>query len=578
MDTVARDDHGGAAGDGSGPAADAATRVLAEPDFRALFEAAPGLYLVLDAEFRIVAVSDAYLGATMTSREDILGRDIFDVFPDNPDDPAATGVANLRASLERVRRHRAPDTMAVQKYDIRRPSEEGGGFEVRYWSPVNCPVLDGRRQLAYVIHRVEDVTEFVRLKERGSEQEAVTADLRERAEKMEAEVFRRSGELQEANKRLRAANEAKNEFLSRMSHELRTPLAAIMGFTELLTLSDLDEDKHRWVLQVFKASQHLLSLINEVLDLSRIESGQLSISPEPVPLARVLEEALELMRPVADSHGVHIDSQARLAGSGYVFADEQRLKQVLINLLSNAIKYNRRNGEVHIAVEPVAADQVRIAVEDTGAGIDEESQAKLFVPFERLNAAASGVDGTGLGLALSRTLIEAMGGSIGITSTPGVGSTFWIELSRGEPAAIETASGEEHPLLAQRGYANEKRVLYIEDTIANVRLIEEILQSRPSIRLIPAMMGQLGLELAREHDPDLILLDLHLPDLNGEEVLAQLRADERTRDIAVVILSADATRRQLAPLLAAGARDYLTKPIGVRHLLEVVDEFLDDSP
>ncbi len=514
----------------------------------------------------------------MTRREDILGRDIFDVFPDNPDDPAATGVANLRASLERVRQHRAPDTMAVQKYDIRRPSEEGGGFEVRYWSPVNCPVLDGRRQLAYVIHRVEDVTEFVRLKERGSEQEAVTAELRERAEKMEAEVFRRSGELQEANKRLRAANEAKNEFLSRMSHELRTPLAAIMGFTELLTLSDLDEDKHRWVSQVFKASQHLLSLINEVLDLSRIESGQLSISPEPVPLARVLEEALELMHPVAHSHGVHIDSQARLAGSAYVFADEQRLKQVLINLLSNAIKYNRRDGEVHIAVEPVAADQVRIAVEDTGAGIDEESQAKLFVPFERLNAAASGVDGTGLGLALSRTLIEAMGGSIGITSTPGVGSTFWIELSRGEPAAVETASGDEHPLLAERRYAREKRVLYIEDTIANVRLIEEILQSRPSIRLIPAMMGQLGLELAREHDPELILLDLHLPDLKGEEVLAQLRADERTRDIAVVILSADATRRQLAPLLAAGAQDYLTKPIRVRHLLEVVDEFLEESP
>ncbi|MDQ3993971.1 MAG: ATP-binding protein [Actinomycetota bacterium] len=578
MDTVARDDHRGAAGDGRGPAADAATRDLAEPNFRALFEAAPGLYLVLDPEFRIVAVSDAYLEATMTRREDILGRDIFDVFPDNPDDPAATGVANLRASLERVRRHRAPDTMAVQKYDIRRPSEEGGGFEVRYWSPVNCPVLDGRRQLAYVIHRVEDVTEFVRLKERGSEQEAVTAELRERAEKMEAEVFRRSGELQEANKRLRAANEAKNEFLSRMSHELRTPLAAIMGFTELLTLSDLDEDKHRWVSQVFKASQHLLSLINEVLDLSRIESGQLSISPEPVPLARVLEEALELMHPVAHSHGVHIDSQARLAGSAYVFADEQRLKQVLINLLSNAIKYNRRDGEVHIAVEPVAADQVRIAVEDTGAGIDEESQAKLFVPFERLNAAASGVDGTGLGLALSRTLIEAMGGSIGITSTPGVGSTFWIELSRGEPAAVETASGDEHPLLAERRYAREKRVLYIEDTIANVRLIEEILQSRPSIRLIPAMMGQLGLELAREHDPELILLDLHLPDLKGEEVLAQLRADERTRDIAVVILSADATRRQLAPLLAAGAQDYLTKPIRVRHLLEVVDEFLEESP
>jgi signal transduction histidine kinase/ActR/RegA family two-component response regulator len=553
-------------------------RDLAEPDFRALFEAAPGLYLVLDPEFRIVAVSGAYLEATMTRREDILGRDIFDVFPDNPEDPAATGVANLRASLERVRQHRAPDTMAVQKYDIRRPSAEGGGFEVRYWSPVNCPVLDGRGQLAYIIHRVEDVTDFVRLKDRGSEQEAVTAELRERAEKMEAEIVRRSVELQEANKRLRAANEAKNEFLSRMSHELRTPLAAIMGFSELLTLSDLEEEKQRWVSQVFKASQHLLSLINEVLDLSRIESGQLSISPEPVPLMRLLDEALELMQPVAESHSVVIHPPARLAGSGYVFADEQRLKQVLINLISNAIKYNREGGDVHITIDAVDTDRVRIGVEDTGAGIDEQSQAKLFVPFERLNAGASGVEGTGLGLALSRTMIEAMGGRIGVESTPGVGSRFWIELGRGEPAAVEAASGEEDPLLAERAYARERRLLYVEDAIANVRLIEEILQSRPSIRLIPAMMGQLGLELAREHDPDLILLDLHLPDLNGEEVLAQLRADPRTHEIPVVILSADATRRQLAPLMAAGGQDYLTKPIRVRRLLEVVDEFLEESP
>jgi signal transduction histidine kinase/ActR/RegA family two-component response regulator len=551
---------------------------LAEPDFRVLFEAAPGLYLVLDPEFRIVAVSGAYLKATMTRREDILGRDIFDVFPDNPEDPAATGVANLRASLERVRQHRAPDTMAVQKYDIRRPSAEGGGFEVRYWSPVNCPVLDGRGQLAYIIHRVEDVTDFVRLKDRGSKQEAVTAELRERAEKMEAEIVRRSVDLQEANKRLRAANEAKNEFLSRMSHELRTPLAAIMGFSELLTLSDLEEEKQRWVSQVFKASQHLLNLINEVLDLSRIESGQLSISPEPVPLARLIDEALELMQPVAESHSVVIHPPARLAGSGYVFADEQRLKQVLINLISNAIKYNREGGDVHITIDAVDTDRVRIGVEDTGAGIDEQSQAKLFVPFERLNAGASGVEGTGLGLALSRTMIEAMGGRIGVESTPGVGSRFWIELGRGEPAAVEAASGEEDPLLAERAYARERRLLYVEDAIANVRLIEEILQSRPSIRLIPAMMGQLGLELAREHDPDLILLDLHLPDLNGEEVLAQLRADPRTHEIPVVILSADATRRQLAPLMAAGGQDYLTKPIRVRRLLEVVDEFLEESP
>jgi signal transduction histidine kinase/CheY-like chemotaxis protein len=534
----------------------------AAPDFRALFEAAPGLYLVLDPGFSIVAVSDSYLAATMTRREEILGRGIFDVFPDNPDDPAATGVSNLRASLERVRLHCRADTMAVQKYDIRKPVEEGGGFEVRHWSPVNYPVLDERRQLRYVIHRVEDVTEFVRLQERGSEQEA--------------EILRRSLELQETNKQLRAANEAKNEFLSRMSHELRTPLAAISGFGELLSLSELDDFKQQWVAMIRKACDHLAGLVNEVLDLSRIESGQLSMSPEPVALKPLLQDALDLMRPLASSRGVVIRRPTSSTEVGYVFADNQRLKQVLINLIANAIKFNREGGEVRISVAPAGADRVRIAVEDTGKGIDGESLGKLFVPFERLDAAADGVDGTGLGLALSRNLVEAMGGTLDASSVPGVGSTFWVELARGEPSAVrEAVAAEPSPLLEVRPYAGERRLLYVEDTIANVRLIEEILRRRPSVKLLPAMLGQLGLELAREHRPHLILLDLHLPDLGGEEVLEQLRADEATRDIPVVVLSADATRRHLGRLLEVGARAYLTKPIGVRQLLEVVDQFME---
>ena len=278
-----------------------------QPDFKALFEAAPGLYLVLDPRLRIVAVSDAYLAATMTKRDEILGRGIFDVFPDNPDDPNATGVSNLRASLERVRDRRLPDTMAVQKYDIRRPEEEGGGFEVRYWSPVNSPVLDERGRLGYIIHRVEDVTEFVRLKEFGSAQEAVTSALRERTTWMEAEIVRRSDELQEANKELRAASAAKNEFLSRMSHELRTPLAVIIGFGDLLSRStDLDEQKQNWVAMILKASDHLLSLVNEVLDLARIEAGRISLSLEPVDVAETFRETIELTLPLATDREVHL--------------------------------------------------------------------------------------------------------------------------------------------------------------------------------------------------------------------------------------------------------------------------------
>jgi signal transduction histidine kinase/ActR/RegA family two-component response regulator len=530
-----------------------------EVDFRALFEAAPGLYLVLDPELRIVAVSEAYLRATMTQREEIVGRGIFEVFPDNPEDPEATGVRNLSASLERVKHTRTADTMAVQKYDIQRPDHEGGGFEVRYWSPKNTPVLDKAGELAYIIHRVQEVTEFVRLSEKGSEQEA--------------EIFLRGQELQELNRQLRAAAQAKNEFLSRMSHELRTPLAAIMGFSELLGMADLDARKREWADTILKAGKHLLQLVDEVLDISRIEAGEMSFSVEPVAISPLLDEAMGLIGPLAETRGVSLREPRILDGSGYVHADGQRLKQVLINLLSNAVKYNRDGGEVTVTVELESSDRMRIAVADTGPGIEPDSLTKLFRPFERLDAPA-GIQGTGLGLALSRSLVEAMGGALTVASAPGEGSTFTIELGRGEPAAVADALGESSRAIAKRTYDGERSVLYIEDTVANVRLVEEILASRPSVRLLPAGMGSLGLELAAEHRPDLVLLDLHLPDIGGGEVLARLRADERTMDIPVVILSADATERTPGPLLAAGAQAYLTKPISVRELLDVVDAYV----
>jgi CheY-like chemotaxis protein len=349
-----------------------------------------------------------------------------------------------------------------------------------------------------------------------------------------------------------------------------------MGFSELLTFAELDEEKHEWAAAILKAGRHLLELVNEVLDISRLESGDFSISLESVPVMPMLEEALELVRPLAESHNVTIHPPAVKAGSGYAYADHQRLKQVMINLLSNAVKYNRPEGEVRIAVEALGEDRLRISVADTGNGIDEASLQKLFIPFERLQASESEVEGTGLGLALSRTLVEAMGGSIGVDSMPGEGTTFEVTLGRGEPAAVRAIDEAERALLAERTYSAERSILYVEDTVANVRLIEEILRSRPSVRLLPAMLGKLGLDLAREHRPDMILLDLHLPDVGGDKVLERLREDERTRDIPVVILSADATKRRPGPLLEAGASAYLTKPIGVRELLEAVDEYLGD--
>jgi signal transduction histidine kinase/ActR/RegA family two-component response regulator len=537
--------------------------LLAKPDYRAIFRSGPGLYLVLDPGLVIVDASDAYLAATLTARAEIVGRGIFEVFPDNPDDPAADGVSNLRASLELVRDRRVADTMAVQKYDIRRPSAEGGGFEVRYWSPRNTPVLDGDGRLAYIVHRVEDVTEYVRLQARGDEQAS--------------EILRRSRELQDANGKLREASAAKSEFLSRMSHELRTPLTAISGFSELLTNSDIGAGQREWAEIILKASRHLGGLIDEILEVERIESGRISISLEPVAIRTAVEETLELMRPLAESTGIAIPPATIADGVRYALADNQRVKQVVTNLVMNAIKYNRPDGEVRVAVAPSGDELVRVTVEDTGIGIAADALARVFEPFERLDAAAGGIDGSGLGLAVSRGLIETMGGTIGVSSMPGEGSCFWFELRARDPQAAAPVTEDGPPVLASRRYDAPRRVLYIEDTITNVRLIEEILHRRPSVALTPALTGQIGLDLARTDPPDLVLLDLHLPDIGGDDVLARLKGDERTAGIPVVILSADATRSMRAPLLAAGAHAYLTKPIQVPRLLQLVDALIGGS-
>ena len=537
-------------------------------DFKRVFEQAPGLYLILDPQLRIVAVSDAYLAATMTEREQIVGRDVFEVFPDNPDDVAATGVSNLRASLERVRARRQPDAMAVQKYDIRRPD---GTFEVRWWSPINKPVLDVLGDVAYIVHTVEDVTEFVELRERGTEQEALTEALRDRTKRMEAEILRRSSELQAANAELRAANAAKNEFLSRMSHELRTPLTAIGGFAELLALDKLNDEQRQAATTIQRASQHLLRLVDDVLDIARIEAGALSISLEPVPVAHVIGGALELTEPLARRQQVRLVSEP--AEQLYVLADNQRLKQVVVNLIVNAIKYNRRSGSVSVLARAPAAGVVRIAVVDTGPGLDGSAISRLFVPFERLDAEADGVEGSGLGLALSKSMVEGMGGRIGVDSELGAGSTFWVELPEAETPELSESVAELPPALSPVAYAGTCRLLYIEDTLTNIRFVEAVLRRRPSVQLIPAMMGRLGLELAREHEPDLILLDLHLPDLSGEDVLARLRQDAHTRQIPVVVLTADATDAGRTPALERAANGFVTKPIGVQTLLELVDRY-----
>ena len=397
------------------------------------------------------------------------------------------------------------------------------------------------------------------------------------AEELERRVEERTRALRAATAEADRANQAKSEFLGRMSHELRTPLNGVLGFAQLLEMDALSPRQAESVAQILRAGRHLLALIDEVLEISRIEAGRLRLSLEPVPVDDTLRHAIELIQPSATGLRVAVRAEA-IDERLHVLADRQRLQQVLLNLLSNAVKYNRPTGTVSVACEPVAGDRLRIAVTDTGEGIAGDKLARLFTPFDRLGAEASPVEGTGLGLALSKTLVEAMGGTMHVQSEPGLGSTFAVELSLVPgPTAVGEAAAARGDRPAAETQGRPRTILYIEDNLSNLRLVEALLKGRAGLTVLSAMQGRVGLDLAGAHRPDLILLDRHLPDMSGDEVFLQLGEDPRTRGIPVVILSADAIPSGMRRLLDAGVRAYLTKPLDIYALLAVIDECLGES-
>jgi CheY-like chemotaxis protein len=357
---------------------------------------------------------------------------------------------------------------------------------------------------------------------------------------------------------------------------------AILGFGQLLQMDELDELQSESVEQIVKAGRHLLELINEVLDLSRIEAGGLDVTLEPVSASEVMREALEMTRTLANAANIKIEMQSESDIESWVLGDARRLRQILINLLANAIKYNRDSGSVTLRCQRGAdgangkdgiGPRLRFVVSDTGPGIAPNKLDKLFVPFERLDAEGGEIEGTGLGLTLCKRLTEAMNGQIGLESVVGEGSSFWIEFpSAHDPSITPSTVIDENATAGVNCITS--LLLYIEDNSSNIKLMQRILTKRPAIRLLPASTGEAGLQLARTHFPDLILLDLQLPDIGGDKVLEQLAQDPTTRDIPVVMLSADATQRQIERLLKAGARHYLTKPLDVSQLLGLLDELL----
>ena len=380
-------------------------------------------------------------------------------------------------------------------------------------------------------------------------------------------------EMRQAKDDADRANHAKSEFLSRMSHELRTPLNAILGFGQLLERQSPTDTQRTRIHYIISAGRHLLNLINEVLDISRIEAGNLQLSVEPVRLEDAVSEAVDLVKPLAVEQEIELSVSTEETPECFVRGDRQRLKQVLLNLLSNAIKYTPPGGRVTVSYGSAGDHVVRLSVRDTGRGIAADKLSRLFTSFDRLGAEQSGVAGTGLGLALCQRLMQAMQGSISASSSVGSGSTFCIEIPLAESPLARLPAEHRPAPQALNGSSGERRIiLYIEDNLSNLTLMEQMLADQPDLELITAMQGRLGFDLALKHSPDLILLDLHLPDVPGWDVLDQLKRNLATCHIPVVVLSADATKRQIDRLMAGGALTYLTKPLDVAEFYRAIEE------
>jgi PAS domain S-box-containing protein len=517
-----------------GTARDVTELRRAEQRLRDAVEAIPGRFMLFDADDRLsyanhaddnVAGSEfARIGETFENmlRATVAAGSITEA----TDDPEGW-------IAERLRRHRAANGTTVlhrggRIYEvIERPTHEGGVVTLRF-----------------------DVTE----RERTAEAE--------RKARADAD----------------AASNAKSDFLSRMSHELRTPLNAIIGFAQMLQIDrerSLTANQKEYSDYILAGGRHLLNLVNEVLDLASVEAGRVKLSLEPVAVADVVAQAVQTMRPVAAKAGVTFRGTEDIA-EATVRADTQRLLQVLLNLLSNAIKYNRPDGTVTVSATRQDGRRIRIGVSDTGVGIEPEYESRLFEPFQRLGAESTAVEGTGIGLALSKRLVEIMGGRIGYTTEVGRGSTFWVEfpaethVGTASPAAVAASVGAPN---AVRGYS----LLYVEDNPANLRLMEHVVATRPDVSLFSAPSGPLGIELAVAHRPDVIVLDLNLPGMSGYDVLKRLKALPETRETPVIALTAAAMPADVARGIAAGFFRYVTKPLDVTSFLGTIDAALAET-
>lgn len=500
--------------------------------------------ITIDSKGSLLVVNPAASNIFGYNTNELVGQNVSMLMPE-PDRSAHDGYL-ARSSLKESK------VMNLTR-ELRGARKDGGVFPLEL--TVSPMILEDEK---YFVGVIRDVTE------RHQQQQDLIAA------KVEAEHAKEVAEN---------ANRAKSEFLSRMSHELRTPLNAILGFSQLLLVDSLTEDQADSVNLINSSGKHLLNLINDVLDLARIESGKMTVSIEKVNVRDLINDIMPVIETQLDSLELTMTSTCYTEDEVWVKADYLKLKQVLLNILSNAVKYNRQQGHIGIEISMHNKRSIRISIIDSGYGISTELQAGLFEPFNRLGQDRTEIQGTGIGLVISRELVRLMQGDMGLSSKMGIGSTFWVEFPLVENSLQqEDVETDEYLLEQEQDLAEQDKlmkVLYIEDNPANMTLVRQLFERFPRYQLIEAETAELGLDMARQQRPDIVLLDINLPEMNGFEALSIMKAEGLTEEMQVIALSANALVSEVERGYKAGFNFYLTKPIDFRRLLETLHDVFE---
>ncbi|OJV35493.1 MAG: hypothetical protein BGO29_05265 [Bacteroidales bacterium 36-12] len=544
--------------------------------FSKIIENSPNMILITDSEFKIEYVNPSFCLLSGYSFEEITGRTYKFLRLANED---------RAANVELWQKIEAKDVWRGEIIDKRKGGE-------LYWQDLTINTInDINGNVVNYVAIMQDVTERKKIE---GEIKEINLSLEQKVKERTSELSvtneflmneiiirkKHEAELKVARNDAEKANKAKSEFISRMSHELRTPMNSILGFAQLFSMGELNDMQKKGVEHILNSGNHLLKLINEVLDISKIESGKLSLSIELVKIKEIVEEAVDLVRPLTVSKNISILVDLKNCDNLSIKVDKQRLLQVIINLLNNAIKYNVNDGSVTLKVDiekdsDSTENKIKISVIDTGIGVEEKNLIRLFTHFERMEEAINIAEGTGLGLSIAKELIELMNGTIAVTSKVGEGSTFYILLPYEDNKHNEFQLDNFNITHNSKGKNNAKgTILYIEDNNSNIELVQQIISTyRPDIKLICHKYGLKAVDLAIKHDPNLILLDLNLPDSHGSEIIVDLKKNKNTRHIPVIVISADAMPYRISNLINSGAERYLTKPLDVVELLSEIDKY-----